>query len=110
MALQKSYEFKGTTHASAYWRIIDYDFKPEGEFGQVTVAVYADEAARTADGANNILTTFQFMSPASGGGTGDLLPDFSTVMTNLDGTTVGARDYLYTVLKDTDTLDGATDV
>ena len=110
MALQKTFDWKGSTFATAYWRIIDFDFKPEGSFGKVTVAVYSTEAARTADGANNILTTKDFMSPASGGGTGDLLPNFATVMAAFDGTTEGARDYLYTVLKDTTTLTGATDV
>jgi hypothetical protein len=52
MALQKSYEdIHGSTHASAYAKIVDIRMNTLGKVAEVTLYVYKDAAARAAQKA-----------------------------------------------------------
>jgi len=109
MGLQKSFTFCGQTFSEAYWRILDYDFNPDGNWGKVVVGIYSSYTAR--DNGENWLDIKNFMVPeADNENDGDLLPTFATVMAVLYGTTEGLGDYIYSELKNTDTLSGAQDV
>ena len=104
MALQKAYDDDfGVSHSTAYWRVLSWDVTVEGGYS-IRVGVYHDAAARSANKLPVKTKNYRIMPGESGE-----LPDLSTMLTNLDGST-GSRASLYAALKDLAELDGATDV
>ena len=111
MGLQKSYTFKGVVFPTAYHKIVDFSFAPGNKNGWVLVAIYPSYAAREADPSNFLECWPPFPSEEVCAGGPNDLPNFATAMAACDGgDPYGFRNWMYTELKNTEALNGATDV
>jgi len=105
MALQKTFDdAHGVTHATAYWRIIEWIASASGGYN-IKVGVYHDAATRAAGKTPLVEKNYPDSMES-----GDTMPDGATVLAALHGAT-GSGTYLYSIIKaNVAELDGATDV